>query len=179
MKHFVASLILMAFCPAFAWAEPVRICEDSPGGSIIVAHIYSEPDRVQAAILERFPLAECWEADDSMLPARTRPDPRDSSTQLAQRHRWRRVGQAVIVDPTVKQPQATAIRREYARLFPPARWAELVATPLGSALDRAVRDGRWADVRAALHQAGPGQPLTGSEIAQLLAIGDDYEADLR
>lgn len=119
----------------------------------------------------------CWEIEDGAVPSKFRPDPRGSGQQISQRHRWRRAGNAIIVDPTIKQPHGEVLRREYGRLFPPIRWAEVVTTSLGSALDRAVRDGRWVDVRAALDQTGAGQPLTAAEIAQFRAILRNYEAD--
>lgn len=161
----------------------VYVCERGDG-SLTVTNFSTDDPSHQAQTIQRLRDAglvpgagACWMMAASDLPPRSRPDAREAASRVSERHRWRRVGQGVIADPTVKQPQAAALRREYGRLFPPVRWAEIVVTPLGSSLDQAVRDGRWADVRAALGQTGTGQPLTAAEIAQFRAILRDYQAD--
>lgn len=124
------------------------------------------------------PGSSCRWVDPAELPPSIRPDPRRPDMQITQRHRWRGLPDGrIVVDPTAMRPHGDAIRREYQRLVPPARWGEVVATPLGFALDRAIREDRWQDVRAALAQTGAAQPLTAAEIARLQAILRDYEAD--
>lgn len=182
MRPVLVVGILLLLWPIAARAELLLICEQGSGDLSVTTFTRDDPV-YRSAVRARLETAgvipggsACWEADRAILPSRTRPDPRGGPA-LTQRTRWRRAGQAVIVDPAIKRPQADAIQREYGRLLPPVRWAEIVATPLGSALDRAVREGRWADVRAALTQTGTGQPLTGAEITQFRAILRDYEAD--
>ena len=171
---------LLFVSPLVASAEPVYLCE-RPDQSLTVTYIVKPPAEDVLRKLRRDGMlpspTDCWWHDSSLLPLKGRPDPHAAGQTISQRHRWRRVGQAVIVDATVKRPQGEAIRREYGRLFPPARWAEIVATPLGSALDRAIRENRWADASAALAQTGATQPLTVAEIARLRAILSDYQAD--
>lgn len=173
---------LLSAVPSSVSSAPVLACERL--GQIVVFRFHGSDPQREADILARLRASghlpagpACWRMNDRQLPERSRPDPHAAGQVLSQRHRWRRAGQAVIVDSTVKRPHGEAIRREYGRLFPPVRWAEIVATPLGSALDRAIRENRWADASAALAQTGAAQPLTAAEIAQLQAILRDYEAD--
>lgn len=174
-------LVLLVASPAAA--RELYVCSHPDGHISTTTFVLSDPGeraRVIAQMVADGVIPgddECWYMSDTSLPPQSRSDPRRPGDGISQEHRWRRAGQVVIVDPTIKQPNPEAIRREYGRLLPPVRWAEVVATPLGSALDRAVRDGRWADVLASLNQAGAGQPLTVPEIAQLRAILRDYEAD--
>lgn len=174
--------------PAAARAERVYVCE-RPDGSVAVTRVYVE-DR--EAFLERLrrgghlpERAACWDMDSTALPSRDRPDPREPSASLTQRHRWRR-GPAgtIIVDPAVKRPQAGAILREMRRLLPPSRMGQVLATPLGGNLLRVLREGDWPVVQALIRQArqqvGTAQEvLTQAELDGIGKIGDDYEADLR
>lgn len=72
----------------------------------------SSADRLRADRVIPADVARCWWADSSILPPRLRPDPRDPTSSIPQRHRWRRgPGQTVIADPTVRQVQASPLRR--------------------------------------------------------------------
>lgn len=144
---------------------------------------FADPSQAEAALHRALgqswqPTGVCRWADAADLPPKMRPDPHRAGAFLTQRHRWRGLpsGQ-IIVDPSVKRPHGDAIRREYRVIVSPGRWSQVVATNAGAAFDRAMLDGRWADVAALLNSPGPDQPFLPTEIAQLRTILRDYEAD--
>mgnify|MGYP001569159192 CR=1 FL=1 len=185
MKRCAAWMLIVAclLSPVPGMGAPVYVCE-RPDGTVEVTHFARAVDdpaaaenQLRAARRDVPPPASCGWVDSDVLPARNRPDPGEPGVQLTQRHRWRWTGTAVGLNPSAKRPHPDAIQREYRRLLAPARWAEVVATPLGSALDQAIHQGRWADVAAILGRSDASQPLMAAEIARLRAILRDYEAD--
>ena len=185
MRRLVLAGLLLLL-PTFAAARSVYVCQQ-PSGDVSVTHILVPDREAEKRRLERLGQlpapAQCREMDVATLPDRTRPDPRDPGERLTQRHRWRLVGQRVVVDPTVQRPHVTEIRRQVERLFSPARRAALLATPLGSNLFQAVREGDLVTAKALLDVAagrvgGPTEVLTAQELAAIRAVGRDYEGDL-
>lgn len=172
-------------------AEPVYVCEQSPGGPLSVTAFASNTDaerQQEVARLHRHGIlpapAQCWFLDAARLPASTRPDPRRPADELSQYHRWRRSGDRVVVDETVKRPHPLAIQRESEAMFGHARRAAVLATPLGDNLFRALRLGEWDLVKALLGQirlrvGRPDEVMTVAEVQEIERIGDDYEADFR
>ena len=178
------AVALWGMLPAGVDAARVYVCEQSDGSITITSFAINDPavQAAQAARLGLGPPGACWFQDAGALPSKWRADPRDPAQRLSQRHRFRRVGQAVVVNPTVMRPQETAIRREVGRLLPPGRMAVVVGTSLGDNLMRAVRTGDWPLAKALLAQIAAlvgqlNEVLTTDEVAALRVIGREYEAD--
>lgn len=171
--------------PSSASAYPVYVCE-RPDGSLSET-TFPHPARREEAIAQMrrdgtVPNAPgaCWEMDSSSFPAASRPDPRVPGQGLNQRHRWRRgAANTVIVDPSIRRPQVEATLLALTVLLPPARLAEVLSTPAGDNLFRAIRSGDNTLARALFHRmralTGPAAVLAVSELAELERIGDAYE----
>lgn len=183
LRWAICAGMLILAAPISTFAAPVTICEQ-PSGDLSVANILPGVDRdgfLRQAGLE--PTA-CWDADSSTLPPRYKADPRDPTKQVTQRHRYRRgPGNTVIIDSTVQRPDRAAILRQFTKEMPPARRAAIFATPLGSNLHQALRDGDFALAGALMDQIAarvgtPQEVMTAAEVALVRQIARDYEADM-
>ena len=177
--------------PLISQARPVYVCERADGTLTVTnfpAGVAGDPeartraiDRTrQKGLLPE--AAQCWNADDSTLPPRYRPDPRDAAAQLPQRHQWRRgAGSVVILNPAIKSPHGAAFRRALPTVLPPGRQAVVTRDPQGAAFLQALTRQDWPLAKALLAELATGPPppvFTPPEIVAIRALGADYEIDL-
>lgn len=169
-------------------ARPVYLCERPDGGISVTnfpAAVAADPAQRAQAIertrrLAGLPAAsQCWEADHTTLPARTKPDPRHATERLSQRHQWRRgAGNAVVIDATVKQPHGAAFRRAVVAIVPPGRQAVIAKDSQGGTFLRAVAEQDWPLVRALLPDLETRGIVTPAEVSAIRAAATDYDLDL-
>ena len=177
--------------PRISQARPVYVCERADGTLTVTnfpADVAGDPaartraiDRTrQKGVLPE--AARCWDTDDSTLPPRYKPDPRDAAAMpLPQRHQWRRgAGQTVILNPAIKSPHGAAFRRALPTVLSPGRQAVVTRDPQGAAFLHALTRQDWPVAKALLADLATRTPpiLTPAEITSLRALAADYDIDL-